>query len=247
MGADHDRTDARDLRTGLTDEETRFGLQNITRMGLSGQAIETLTGGAFMVKILVSFGAPLYVFGLLSALPALAGAVQVPAAYFIEKYRMRKRIAFLGFGATRVFVLLLAVIPLFVGGQFGITLILAAILLQSISAAMGGPAWNSIVRDLVPRETMDAFFSRRQKLTIGLSIPLSLAAGWFVTWWARTNPGRELQGYSMLFLVGFLAGLGSLYFIWRTPEPAMTPSTGSTAFREMVTGPFRDRNFRHLM
>ena len=148
MSAGQGGTDAGDPGTGLTDEETQLGLQNITRMSLTGQAMGTLTGGAFMVKILVEFGAPLYVFGLLSALPALAGAVQVPAAYFTEKYRARKRIAFLGFGLTRVFVLSLAVIPLFVAGELGISaasvvlFVGAAYVVSSNYADPGAPSGN---------------------------------------------------------------------------------------------------------
>ncbi|MFB6141046.1 MAG: MFS transporter [Halosimplex sp.] len=236
-----------DPETGLTAAETDLGLRNITRMGLTGQAMGTLTGGAFMTAVLVQLGSPLYVFGLLSALPALAGAVQVPAAYVIEKYRARKRIAFFGFVATRVFVLSLAAIPLLFGGQLAITLLLAAILLQNVASAVSGPAWNSITRDLVPDERMGAFFSRRQKLTVGVSIPLSLGAGWFVTWWAKTNPGSLLRGYSLLFFAGFAVGMGSLYFVRRTPEPAMAPAAGATKFTELVLVPFRDENFRNLM
>lgn len=247
MSAREEEVRTADAEAGLTAAETEQGLRNVTRMGLTGQAMGTLTGGAFLVKILVTFGAPLYVFGLLAALPALAGIVQVPAAYVVEKYRARKLVTFAGFAATRVFVLLLAAIPLFFGGEIGILLILAVVTLQSTSSAVGASAWNSLVRDLVPQDRMGGFFSRRQKLTVGLSIPLSLGAGWFVTWWANANPGRVLEGYSLLFFAGFLAGLGSLYFIWRTPEPPMPTAVDPPAFLEMIAVPFRDRNFRNLM
>lgn len=247
MSTETTSVESRDPDTGLTEREVDRGLHNVTRMALSGQAMGTLTGGAFLVAVLVHFGAPLYVFGLLSALPALAGMIQVPAAYFIEKYRQRKKIALAAFTGTRVCVLALAAVPLFFSAELGIVLILAAILLQSAFSATAGSAWNSVVRDLVPQDRMGAFFSRRQKLTVMLSIPLSLAAGWFVTEWATSNPARELEGYSFLFFLGFLAGLGSLYFVWRTPEPAMPEATERTQFRTMVTTPFRDDNFRNLM
>lgn len=247
MGTESADVLPQDSGTQLTDEQTALGLRNLLKMGVTGQTMATLTGGAFLVKVLVTFGAPLYVFGLLSALPAFAGLAQVPAAYVIEKYRNRKRITLLAFSASRVFIFILAIIPLFFSAELGIALILGAILFQSLTSALGGPAWNSITRDLVPQDRMGAFFAQRQRLTVAWSIPLSLAAGWFVTWWANTNPDRELHGISLLFLVGLLVGLGSLYFIWRTPEPAMAPVTRSTPFREMVRFPFQDDNFRNLM
>jgi len=195
----------------------------------------------------VELGAPLYVYGLLSALPALAGAIQVPAAYLIETYRRRKRVALAGFVGTRLFILLLVLVPVLFTDELAIALLLVAVLLQSVTSAVSGSAWNSIIRDLLPQDGMGAFFSRRHKLTVALSIPLSLGAGWFVTWWAETNPDSVLEGYSALFAVGLLAGLGSLYFVSRTPEPAMPAVTGPVEFRELVARPFRDPDFRTLM
>ena len=247
MSRDPNDTEIRDPTTGLTAAETGRGLQNIIRLSLSGQAMGTLTGGAFIVAVLVFFDAPLYVFGLLAALPALAETLKVPAAYVIERYRKRKRIALLAFGGTRLSVLALAAIPLFVDPRLGIALILGVIMLKSAFSAVAGAAWSPMVRDLVPDHEMGGFFARRQKLTVGISIPLSLAAGWFVTQWAEWSPARELEGYSLLFVAGFLAGALGLYFVWLTPEPAMPEFVEPTVFREMVTTPFRDENFRNLM
>ena len=239
--------EARDPTTGLTRTETERGLQNIIRLSLSGQAMGTLTGGAFIVAVLVLFDAPLYVFGLLAALPALAETVKVPAAYAIERYGKRKRIAFYAFVGTRLSVLGLVAIALLFDTRLGIILLLATIVLKSTFGAVAGAAWTPMVRDLVPSERMGGFFARRQKLTVGLSIPLSLLAGWFVARWADRFSGRELEGYAILFLIGFLAGLTGLYFVWRTPEPAMPPLVEPTAFKEIMTTPFRDENFRNLM
>ena len=237
----------RDPLTGLTRGETDRGLRNIIRVSLSGQAMGTLTGGAFIVAVLVLFDAPLYVFGLLAALPALAETIKVPAAYVIERYRQRKRIALIAFAGTRFGVLLLAAVTLLVDPSLGIVVILAVIMLKSAFSAVSGAAWSPLVRDIVPDAEMGEFFARRQKLTIGISIPLSLAAGWFVTRWADLNPARELEGFAILFLVGFIAGLTTLYFVWRTPEPAMPELVEPTVFKEMIATPFRDDNFRNLM
>jgi MFS family permease len=231
----------------LTDAQRRRGLQSITGMALTGQAVGTLTGGAFIVAVLVAYDAPLYVYGLLSALPSLAGVLQIPAAYLVERYRRRKRIALAAFGGMRLVGLVFALVPVLAAPEVGTVLILAAVFAKSLAGAVSGPAWNSMVRDIVPTEGMGDFFARRQRLTVALGIPLSLGAGWFVTWWARSYPGQELRGYSLLFGAGFLVGLTSLYFIRRTPEPAMAPAAGRTKFFDVLLVPFRDTNFRNLM
>jgi MFS family permease len=231
----------------LTDDQRRRGMQSITWMALSGQIVGTLTGGVFIVAVLVAYDAPLYVYGLLAALPSLAGVLQVPAAYLVERYRKRKHIAFAAFGGMRLAGLVFALVPILAAPEIGTVLILAAVFAKSLAGAVSGPAWNSMVRDIVPVEGMGDFFARRQRLTVALGIPLSLGAGWFVTWWSQTYPGQELRGYSLLFGLGFLAGLTSLYFIKRTPEPAMPPVEEKTRFIDVLTVPFRDTNFRHLM
>lgn len=222
-------------------------MQSITWMALSGQAVGTLTGGAFIVAVLVAYDAPLYVYGLLAALPSLAGVLQVPAAYLVERYRKRKRIALVAFGGVRLAGLVFALVPILAAPEVGTVLILAAVFAKSLAGAISGPAWNSMVRDIVPIKGMGDFFARRQRLTVALGIPLSLGAGWFVTWWSKTYPGQVLRGYSLLFGLGFLAGLTSLYFIKRTPEPAMPPAEGKTKFFDVLLVPFRDTNFRRLM
>ena len=248
MGADSSTgTDGPDAAAKLTDDQRRQGMRSITWMALSGQAVGTLTGGAFIVAVLVAYDAPLYVYGLLAALPSLAGVLQVPAAYLVERYRKRKLIAFGAFGGMRLVGLVFALVPILAAPEIGTVLILGAVFAKSLAGAVSGPAWNSMVRDIVPTEGMGNFFARRQRLTVALGIPLSLGAGWFVTWWSRTYPGQELRGYSLLFGVAFLAGLTSLYFIKRTPEPEMPPAEGKTKFLDVLLVPFRDTNFRNLM
>ena len=182
MGVDSSSgTDDTDAVTKLTDDQRRQGMRSITGMALSGQVVGTLTGGAFIVAVLVAYDAPLYVYGLLAALPSLAGVLQVPAAYLVERYRKRKLIAFGAFGGMRLVGLVFVLVPLLAAPEVGTVLILGAVFAKSLAGAVSGPAWNSMVRDIVPTEGMGGFFARRQRLTVALGIPLSLGAGWFVT------------------------------------------------------------------
>lgn len=140
-----------------------------------------------------------------------------------------------------------ALAPLVAPPAVAVTLILAAVFLQGAFSAAVGSAWNPWMRDVVPEDRLGAFFSRRQQLGVAVSIPLSLGAGWFVTWWAGRFPARELLGYSLLFLAGVAVGLLSLYFVWNTPEPRMPAVAEPPRLRELVSEPLRDDNFRRLL
>lgn len=235
----------------LSDETTRVGLKYVMRQGLAGHAMGTLAGGIFMVKIALSLGASLFVIGLLSALPSLAQLAQLPAAYLVERYRDRKRIAFLGLGGVRLCILTIALIPIavptVVSPSGGLSLLLALILLQGLFSATGATAWNSWVRDLVPQNRMGSFFSRRQQLTLLLGVPLSLGAAAFIDTWTSRYPVQELEGYSILFLGGVVAGVIGLYFLLRVPTLQMPPRENGLKFSAIIGEPFQDPTYRPLI
>jgi hypothetical protein len=86
------------------------------------------------------------------------------------------------------------------------------------------------MRDLVPQERLGAFFSKRMSLTTALGIPLSLAAGLFLDYWKGLFPSYELYGYSLLFFLGFVAGMLDAYYVSTIPEPRLTPVPGTRSF-----------------
>lgn len=235
------------MSSGLSEEQTEAGLRYVLWMGLASHAMGTLAGGVFVVKVALSFGASLFVVGLLAALPSLAQLAQLPAAYAVERYRTRRRVALVALLGVRTCIFGLALVPLLLSGAAGLAAVLGLTLLQGVFSASVGSAWNSWLRDLVPQERFGAFFARRQRLTLTLGVPLGLGAGAFVARWADRFPARELQGYSVLFFVGFLAGVVSFLFFLRTPEPRLPAVETRTPFRELLARPFRDDNFRNLV
>lgn len=233
----------------LSEEDTRRGLRGVTWFGITAHAMATLIGGIFLTKVALSFGASLFAIGLLASLPSLAQLTRIPATYAIERYRERKSVALLSFAGARLNVLVLAVLP-FVFSEdaaaLGLGLLLGTTFLRGAFAAAGNSAWESLLRDLVPQDRLGSFFSRRQKQNTLLAVPLSLGAAGFLGYWTGHFPTRELHAYSFLFLLGFIAGAASLYFLFHIPEPPLPPSE-PTRLRALFVPPFRDRNFRRLI
>lgn len=60
-------------------------------------------------------------------------------------------------------------------------------------------------------------------------------------------PNYELQGYSILFLCGFLLGMGGLYFISKIPEPPIPSRGKKVKILDLITRPFKDSNFKRLI
>jgi MFS family permease len=136
----------------LTEEEIQSGLRAVIKDGLTTQTLVTLTGGVFLVAFALKLGASNLVIGLLAAIPLLAQLIPIPAIYLIEKYRVRRAICTYATALSRVFWLLIALIPFLLSIEAGLTFLIIALLLYAVFGAVGSSSWNSWMRDIVPQD-----------------------------------------------------------------------------------------------
>jgi len=233
------------VKDTLTEEQVESGLAQVIKSGLASQAIVTLTGGAFLVAFALKLGASNLTVGLLAGIPPLAQLIQVPSILLLQKVGNRRAIAVVSAAVSRTFWLLIALIPFLFSVRAGLLILLVGMMLNAAFGGVTNASWNSWMRDLVPQERLGSFFSKRMRLAAALGIVLSLAAAVYLDIWKKHFSTYELQGYSILFLLGFAVGMLGVYFIATIPEPRMAPMT--TGFFKLLVEPFRDDNFRNLI
>jgi len=235
------------VKDTLTEEEVQSGLRAVIKDGLASQAMGTLTGGVFLVAFALKLGASNLSIGLLAAIPSLTQLIQIPAIYLVEKYRVRRAISVYASALSRIFWLAIALIPFLFSIEAGLTFLVVALLLHTAFGAVSNCSWNSWMRDLVPQERLGSFYSKRMSLTAALGIVLILGAGFYIDKWKGLFPDHELYGFSILFFLGFLAGMLGLYFISTIPEPRMAPTHEKPKFFKLILQPFKDANFKSLI
>jgi MFS family permease len=235
------------VKDTLTEAEVQSGLRAVIRDGLASQAMVTFTGGAFLVAYALKLGASNVTIGLLAAIPPLTQLIQIPSIFLVENLRKRRAISMFGSASSRIFWLLIALSPLILPLEAGLKFLIIAILLNGAFGAVSNISWNSWMRDLIPQDRLGSFYSKRMSLAIGLSIPLGLGAGLYIDYWKKLFPNYEIHGYSMLFFLGFIAGMLGVYFISTIPEPQMAPVKEKLHFFKMILQPFRDANFKSLI
>ena len=103
------------------------------------------------------------------------------------------------------------------------------------------------MRDLIHENIMGSFFSKRMRIATGVGIALSILAAVYLDFWKKYFPDHELAGYSILFFVGFAAGIIGLLFLAKTPETKMPPILGKKKMLKLLSQPFKDENFRKLI
>lgn len=231
----------------LTESQVQSGLAYVIKDGVASQAMGILTGGAFLVAFAVKLGASNLVIGLLAAIGPLSQLLQLPAVFLVERVRNRRTITVFSAALSRLCWLLVALIPFAFGAKIGLGILLFAMMLSGALGAISGCSWNSWMRDLIPQNVLGSFFSKRMRIATGVGIALSVAAAVYLDYWKKFLPSHELQGYSILFFVGFLAGIVGLYFLAKTPEKSMLPAAEKVKILGLLGQPFRDENFRKLI
>jgi MFS family permease len=234
------------VKDSITEDELRSGLNAVIKDGLASQAMATFTGGIFLVAFALHLGASNTIIGILAAIPPLAQLLQIPAIYLVEKIRLRKPICVYASLLSRVFWILIALIPFLFSPKVGLMFLVIAMTLHSSFGAVSFCSWNSWLRDLIPQEQLGSFFSRRMRLSMGVGIVLSLAAGFYIDYWKELFPKNELYGYSILFIFGFVAGLLGVYYISTIPELRMEDEK-KIEFFNLISKPFKDVNFKNLI
>jgi len=142
---------------------------------------------------------------------------------------------------------LIALIPILFTKNQGLIFLIIALSFHAAIAAVGNSSWNPWMRDLIPESRLGTFFSKRMRYGIAISLPLSLLAGFFIDYYKEIFSYDELYSYSILFFLGFLAGMIGVYFIYLIPEPRMTMVNSRIKLTKLFQKPFKDVNYKNLL
>jgi len=231
----------------LSESEIDKGLNTIIREGLATQAMVTLSSGIFLVAYALQLGASNFTVGLLAAILPLSQLIQIPAIYLVEHYRRRRLISTTATSINRFFLVPIALIPLIFHGKAALGVLVAALSLHTSIGAISLCSWNSWMRDLIPQNRLGDFFGKRMSLATIVSVVLSLAAGFYIDYWEKTVPHKEVYAYSIMFGIAWLFGVIGTFLISRIPEPPMNPESSPRSFIRIIAEPLKDKNFRHLI
>lgn len=235
------------VKDNLTEEDVQRGMKAVINDGLASTAMGIFTGGVFLTAYALKLGASNYIIGLLAAIAPLMALIQIPSIYLVEKIKNRKAIVVSTSFVSRVFWLLVAGIPFLFPVSIGIKVLVVGLALHSVFGAVSGTAWNPWLRDLLPQDRLGRFFSKRMIVSTILGIVLSLMCAVYIDQWKKFFPQQEIYGYSILFVLGFIAGIIGVYFLSTIPEPRMSIPEKKIGFFGILRVPFKDENFRKLM
>ncbi|HEX2114507.1 MAG TPA: MFS transporter, partial [Alphaproteobacteria bacterium] len=151
----------------------------------------------------------------------------------------------------RALLVLIALLPFLPDRTTALTLLIGGQFAICVLGAVAGCAWNSWIHDLLPKQGLGDFFAKRLFWSTGLGMAASLLGGWVIdhAGWLFGEEERTIYAYSILSLLGAVAGFASSWWLTRVPEPRMPPADKATrpALLTMLRAPLRDSNFRRLI
>jgi len=195
-----------------------------------GSAASVMSGmtDSYITPFALKLGANNAQIGLLSSIPSLLSPLsQITGSKLMEKYS-RKRIMVSSI-ATQAFMWL-PIIFLAIFSWKNIftshlpTLIIIFYSLYAIFGSMAGPAWFSLLGDIIPEKIRGRYFGRRNKICGIIALAATIIAA-FILDFFKTK-GLVLAGFSALFIIAFFARLLSAYFLTRHYEPRLKLEKG---------------------
>ncbi len=171
----------------------------------------------FVNPLAVALGASNIQIGVLNSTPRLfVSLAQLKTADLVERIGSRKRLI-----VPAVFFHALSFLPIaftpFLGGETALMLLIPGYMWCMVSAHLAGPAWGSMMSDLVPVRRRGSYFGKRDRLLGFVSILSVFLAGSYLNW----KKEEALFGFFVVFLVAGLARLISGYLMTLIYEPPL--------------------------
>lgn len=201
--------------------------------------------GPFLAAFALALGATHWEIGLISAVAFLSMPMQLVGLYAIDRWKQRRALIVWCALTARLLWILIVFLP-FTRERASVRFLLTVLVCSGFIATIPGPAWHSLVRSLIPVDSLGRVFSRRMALGTIVGLCLTLAGGFFVDAWPTFSGRPPLEAYSVLFSIGILFGLTGVFVISRLPDPPMEGAHPGS-FRSLVRRPLGDAGFRHLL
>jgi MFS family permease len=162
--------------------------------------------------------APLQI-GLLTTLPLFVGALsQLLGVRLMEAHIRRRRLILAGAICQAHTWLIVLSIPWFISSpELAGWLLICTVCAYSVAGQIIVPSWTSLIGDVVPTESRGNFFGMRNKISGYFLLASFLLAGYVLQLAEQSH--RELFAFSALFVVAYLARIGSSYFLKRHEDP----------------------------
>ena len=168
--------------------------------GICTTAMNSFFVGPFLAAFALALGATHWEIGLISAIAFLSMPMQLVGLYAVDRWKQRRALIVLCALTARLLWIVIVCLP-FVREHPSLFFLLTALVCIGFIAAVPGPAWHSLVRSLIPVDSLGEVFSKRRAWGTMVGLCLTLGGGFFVDAWPSFSGRPPLEAYSVLFAI----------------------------------------------
>ncbi|MCL2629001.1 MAG: MFS transporter [Oscillospiraceae bacterium] len=192
----------RSYRDYVHDNETLRTLNIIILSVAVGMLLFSIQGGVAFVGYASALGAGEFAFGLISALPILAGLLQLFVSFLAVKTGKFKRMFLIGGIIQRISWIVIAFIPYILPvGESRLWLLIVLVTLAAMAGSFVHISHMTLMGSVIPIEVRGRYITARQKVCTAVSLVVGLGV-------AFTLDGMQgFLGYTIVFAIGGVAGL----------------------------------------
>jgi MFS family permease len=186
-------------------------LANISS-GLADQYISPY----FIALKISSFG-----LGLLNAIPNILGPIfQILGSYLIKSIPRKKVIIIAVLGQAFIYFLLgLLTILIFYKFHINVYLLIIVFSLYVALGSIGGPAWLSLIGDIVEKDKLGNFFAFRNSIGVIGGTFAGVLAGLLLDYLKISMPNNLLYGFAILFVLASILHFIRTFYFQKHYEP----------------------------
>lgn len=198
------------------------------------------TSGSILTGLLIHLGASPLQLAASASLPFLVQAANPVWAWLVDGIGSRKTFMMLVASLGRVIWLVPVILPL-MGFSAAVlpAIMIGVIFVSSLFQSAAGPAWASMMSDVVPDADRGRYFGLRNGLLGLVGMVSGLGAGWYLD----RHPGDA--GFQMVMLVAVVFALVGIRLLSLHHDPEMKRS-GAPLFKALAE-PLKDLNFRRFL
>ncbi|MCL2821223.1 MAG: MFS transporter [Oscillospiraceae bacterium] len=193
---------SRPYREYIRSDETLRILNIIILSAAIGTFLFTAQGGVAFAGYASALGAREFAFGLISALPVLAGLFQIYASNLVMKTGKYKTMFMTGGVIQRVSWIVVAFIPYFFSVEDSrIWALIVLVTLAAMSGSCVGITHMTLMGSVIPIDIRGRYITTRQKVCTAAGLIFGLCIAFMLDY----IPG--FLGYTVVFGIGGIAGL----------------------------------------
>lgn len=230
------------LKTSYYEKSRKFFIfEGCTAVGIS-----SLTSGAFLVGFANYLGASDEIAGIIGAIPALTGIIQMFSSIIVERLEKRKLLVSVGYFISRMLLSIMVMIPLFF--QVTAARLTALVVIYSmaylISSFIDSSASNWMV-DLTPEHLRATYFARKDAISLGFLTILTITTGKVLDLFRDAH--NDYGGFLVIGAFVFIMTLSDAYFLFKTKEPSGNRKIVTVKLKDAITIPFKNPKYRKII